>query len=69
MTVEEIDLLAQLSEIDPDNLDDDSIASLLEEALVITDDDIYEAISFITENSEIDHNDLHRVYTTLASER
>ena len=36
-TVEELDLLGKLSEIVPEELDDDSLASLLEEALVITD--------------------------------
>ena len=64
MTVEELELLGTLSELDLDSLDDDSIASLLEEALEITDDDAYEAISFITENSEIPYEDLQRVYNT-----
>ncbi len=64
MTVEELELLGTLSELDIDSLDDDSLASLLEEALEITDDDPYEAITFITENSEIDYEDLQRVYNT-----
>jgi len=64
MTVEELELLGKLSEIDPTDLDDDSLASLLEEALEITDDDAYEAIAFITENSDIDYEDLQRVYNT-----
>jgi hypothetical protein len=64
MTVEELDLLGKLSEIVPEELDDDSLASLLEEALVITDDDAYEAIAFITENSDINYEDLQRVYNT-----
>jgi hypothetical protein len=64
MTVEELELLGTLSELDVDSLDDDSLASLLEEALEITDDDPYEAITFITENSEIDYEDLQRVYNT-----
>ena len=64
MTVEELDLLGKLSEIDPEELDDDSLASLLEESLVITDDDPYEAIAFITENSDISYEDLQRVYNT-----
>ncbi|MCH9814044.1 MAG: hypothetical protein K0U47_08900 [Epsilonproteobacteria bacterium] len=57
-------MLGTLSELDIDSLDDDSLASLLEEALEITDDDPYEAITFITENSEIDYEDLQRVYNT-----
>jgi hypothetical protein len=64
MTVEELELLGTLSEIDLDYLDDDSLASLLEEALEVTDDDAYEAITFITENSEINYEDLQRVYNT-----
>jgi len=64
MTVEELELLGKLSEIDPIDLDDDSLAGLLEEALEITDDDAYEAIAFITENSDIDYEDLQRVYNT-----
>ena len=64
MTVEELELLGKLSEIDPTDLDDDSLAGLLEEALEITDDDAYEAIAFITENSDIDYEDLQRVYNT-----
>lgn len=64
MTVEELELLGTLSEIDLDSLDDDSLASLLEEALEITDNDPYEAITFITENSEIAYEDLQRVYNT-----
>lgn len=64
MTVEELELLGTLSEIDIDELDDDSLATLLEEALDITDGDAYEAITFITENSEVDYEDLQRVYNT-----
>ncbi len=64
MTVEELELLGTLSEIDLNYLDDDSLASLLEEALEVTDEDPYEAITFITENSEIDYEDLQRVYNT-----
>ncbi len=64
MTVEELELLGKLSEIDPTDMDDDSLASLLEEALAITDDDPYEAIAFITENSDIEYEDLQRVYNT-----
>jgi len=64
MTVEELELLGKLSEIDPVDMDDDSLASLLEEALEITDDDAYEAIAFITENSDIEYEDLQRVYNT-----
>ncbi len=64
MTVEELELLGKLSEIDPTDMDDDSLASLLEEALAITDDDAYEAIAFITENSDIEYEDLQRVYNT-----
>ena len=64
MTVEELELLGTLSEIDIDELDDDSLANLLEEALDITDGDAYEAITFITENSEVDYEDLQRVYNT-----
>jgi uncharacterized protein YciI len=64
MTVEELELLGTLSEIDVNELDDDKIAELLEEALAITDDDPYEAITFITENSEIPYEDLQRVYDT-----
>ncbi len=64
MTVEELELLGTLSELDLDSLDDDSLASLLEEALEITDEDPYEAITFITENSEIGYEDLQRVYNT-----
>ncbi len=64
MTVEELELLGKLSEIDPIEMDDDSLASLLEEALEITDDDAYEAIAFITENSDIEYEDLQRVYNT-----
>lgn len=65
MTVEELELLGKLSEIDPEEMDDDALASLLEEALQITDDDAYEAMAFITENSDIDYEDLQRVYKTL----
>ena len=64
MTVEELELLGTLSEIDLVELDDDTIAELLEEALEITDEDPYEAITFITENSEIPYGDLQRVYDT-----
>jgi len=64
MTVEELELLGTLSEIDLVELDDDTIAELLEEALEITDEDPYEAITFITENSEIPYVDLQRVYDT-----
>jgi hypothetical protein len=64
MTVEELELLGTLSEIDPDSQDDDSLASLLEEALEVTDNDAYEAIAFITENSDIAYEDLQRVYNT-----
>ena len=64
MTVEELELLGTLSEIDLLEIDDDAIAGLLEEALEITDDDAYEAIAFITENSDIDYEDLQRVYNT-----
>ncbi|HIO90506.1 MAG TPA: hypothetical protein EYG69_01920 [Campylobacterales bacterium] len=64
MTVEELELLGTLSELDLDSLDDDELASLLEEALEVTDDDVYEAIAFITENSEIPYEDLQRVYNT-----
>ena len=64
MTVEELELLGTLSELDLVELDDDTIAELLEEALVITDEDPYEAITFITENSEIAYTDLQRVYDT-----
>ena len=64
MTVEELELLGTLSEIDLDTLDDDALATLLEEALEITDEDPYEAITFITENSEISYEDLQRVYNT-----
>ena len=65
MTVEELELLGKLSEIDPEEMDDDALASLLEEALEITDDDAYEAIAFITENSDISYEDLQRVYNTI----
>jgi len=64
MTVEELELLGTLSEIDLQEIDDDTIAGLLEEALEITDEDPYEAITFITENSEIPYEDLQRVYDT-----
>ncbi|OQX73883.1 MAG: hypothetical protein B6D59_04215 [Campylobacteraceae bacterium 4484_4] len=64
MTVEELELLATLSELDVDSLDDDGLASLLEEALEVTDGDPYEAITFITENSDISYEDLQRVYNT-----
>ncbi len=64
MTVEELELLGELSEIDVETLDDDIIAELLDKALEITDDDPYEAITFITENSEISYTDLQRVYDT-----
>ena len=64
MTVEELDLLAKLNEIDPENIDDDEIALLLQEALNITDGDVYEAITFIAENSELDFERLEKVYTT-----
>ena len=64
MTVEELELLATLSELDVDTLDDDGLASLLEEALEVTDGDPYEAITFITENSDISYEDLQRVYNT-----
>ena len=64
MTVEELELLGTLSEIDLQEIDDDTIAELLEEALGITDEDPYEAITFITENSEIPYEDLQRVYDT-----
>ncbi len=64
MTVEELELLGTLSEIELDMLDDDALATLLEEALEITDEDPYEAITFITENSEIGYEDLQRVYNT-----
>jgi hypothetical protein len=64
MTVEELELLGTLSEIDLESIDDDAIATLLEEALEITDHDPYEAITFITENSEIPYEDLQRVYDT-----
>jgi len=64
MTIEELELLADLSEIDKEHLDDDLIAELLERALEVTDDDPYEAITFITENSDIPYNDLQRVYDT-----
>jgi len=64
MTIEELELLADLSEIDMENLDDDLIAELLERALEVTDGDPYEAITFITENSDIPYNDLQRVYDT-----
>jgi hypothetical protein len=64
MTVEELELLGTLSEVDLDTIDDDELATLLEEALEITDEDPYEAITFITENSEINYEDLQRVYNT-----
>ncbi len=64
MTVEELELLGELSEIDLNTIDDDELATLLEEALEITDDDPYEAITFITENSELNYEDLQRVYNT-----
>ncbi len=64
MTVEELELLGTLSEIDVDELNDDALASLLEEALNITDGDAYEAITFITENSAVAYEDLQRVYNT-----
>jgi hypothetical protein len=64
MTVEELELLGELSEIDIAELDDDTIAELLDSALEVTDDDPYEAITFITENSEIAYEDLQRVYDT-----
>ena len=64
MTVEELELLGELSEIDVEAMDDDTIAELLDKALEITDDDPYEAITFITENSEIPYGDLQRVYDT-----
>ncbi len=64
MTVEELELLGTLSEIDVDELNDDALASLLEEALEITDGDAYEAITFITENSAVAYEDLQRVYNT-----
>jgi len=64
MTVEELELLGELSEIDVETLDDDTIAELLDKALEITDEDPYEAITFITENSEIPYEDLQRVYDT-----
>ncbi len=64
MTVEELELLGELSEIDIETLDDDTIAELLDKALEITDGDPYEAITFITENSEIPYEDLQRVYDT-----
>jgi hypothetical protein len=64
MTVEELELLGTLSEVDLDTIDDDELANLLEEALEITEDDPYEAITFITENSEINYEDLQRVYNT-----
>ena len=64
MTVEELELLGTLSELDLIEIDDDTIAELLEEALEITDEDPYEAITFITENSEIPYTDLQRVYDT-----
>jgi len=64
MTVEELELLGELSEIDVETLDDDTIAELLDKALEITDEDPYEAITFITENSEIPYSDLQRVYDT-----
>ena len=64
MTVEELELLGTLSELDVDSLDDDGLANLLEEALDVTDGDPYEAITFITENSDIEYEDLHRVYNT-----
>jgi len=41
MTVEELELLGELSEIDVETLDDDIIAELLDKALEITDDDPY----------------------------
>jgi len=65
MTIEELELLADLSEIDIETLDDDLIAELLDKALEITDNDPYEAITFITENSDISYNDLQRVYDTI----
>ncbi len=64
MTVEELELLGTLSELEMDMIDDDALASLLEEALEITDGDPYEAITFITDNSEVDYEDLQRVYNT-----
>ncbi len=64
MTVEELELLATLSELDAEELDDDALANLLEEALEVTDNDPYEAITFITENSDISYEDLQRVYNT-----
>jgi len=64
MTVEELELLGELSEIDLNTIDDDELATLLEEALEITDGDPYEAITFITENSELNYEDLQRVYNT-----
>jgi hypothetical protein len=64
MTVEELELLGELSEIDVTEIDDDTIAELLDSALAVTDDDPYEAITFITENSEIAYEDLQRVYDT-----
>ncbi len=65
MTVEELELLGELSELDLEELDDDIIAELLDKALLITDDDPYEAITFITENSEIPYEDLQRVFDTI----
>ncbi len=67
MTVEELELLGMLSEIDLDNLDDDVLASLLEDALEITEGDPYEAITFITENSDIPYTELERVFNTFLS--
>jgi len=69
MTVEELELLGTLSEIDLVDIDDDTIADLLEEALVITDEDPYEAITFIMENSEIPYADLQRVFDTFKQKK
>ena len=64
MTIQELNLVAKLSEIDAKNIDDDEIADIIQDSLVIADNDSYEAITFITENSEISYDTIQRVYKT-----
>ena len=64
MTIDELNLVAKLSEIQPKDVDDDEIAEIMQDALGITDNDSYEAITFITENSDIPYDTIQRVYKT-----
>ena len=57
------DIIYQNKVIEKD-VDDDEIAEIMQDALGITDNDSYEAITFITENSDIPYDTIQRVYKT-----